>query len=180
MTAVPQWQAHAALDRGAVLSRIGRSRFAVSTKQPRSMTVTALAVLGLWFLRDCRLGLGARGRATFGDWARYHDVRPGRAEAPGYCQARTHHAKRNCSNCNKAEASDEHFGSPCPALGSCCGPTRIDPGTRCRNRSLPEQNGSVPYQQRSRHVPSIEGHLFVAALLNRLYYAADRDRLARN
>ena len=57
---------------------------------------------------------------------------------------------------------------------------RIDPGTRCRNRSLPEQNGSVPYQQRSRHVPSIEGHLFVAALLNRLYYAADRDRLARN
>ena len=48
------------------------------------MTVIALAVLGLWLLRDCRLGLGARGRAAFGDWTRYHGVRPRRAEAPGY------------------------------------------------------------------------------------------------
>ena len=41
------------------------------------MTVIAVAVLGLWLLRDCRLGLGARGRAAWvvlvkiTDWDRY-------------------------------------------------------------------------------------------------------------
>jgi hypothetical protein len=86
-------------------------------KQPRSMTATTLAVLGFWSLRDYPLGFRARGRAVFRDGARYHGVRPRRAEALGFRWAGTHHAKRNRGNCYKGKASDGHFGSPCGALG---------------------------------------------------------------